>query len=70
MSSPVNKMFETPDLTPSEIVLLHCDRFAPVPPRTRTSRIGFEVQQAFFLLIFEIRPWASPAALAIRPAQS
>ena len=54
MSSPVNKMFETPDLTPSEIVLLHCDRFAPVPPRTRASRIGFEVQQAFFLLIFEI----------------
>jgi hypothetical protein len=47
-------MIDLPDLTPSEVVLLHCDRFAPVPPRTRASRVGFEVQQAFFLLIFEI----------------
>jgi hypothetical protein len=54
MSSPADKIFEPPDLTPSEIVLLHCDHFAPVPQTTRTSRIGFEVQQAFFLLIFEI----------------
>jgi hypothetical protein len=54
MSSAVEKISELPDLTPSEVVLLHCDRFAPVPPKTRSSRIGFEVQQAFFLLIFEI----------------
>jgi hypothetical protein len=39
------------DLTPSEILLLRCDLFAPLPPFTLGSRIGFEWDNAFGYLI-------------------
>jgi hypothetical protein len=41
-----------PELDPSEIVLLHCDEFAPVPPLTLGARIQFELNYAFgFLMV-------------------
>jgi hypothetical protein len=42
MSTAAAETGQLQDLTPSEVVLLRCDEFAPVPPVTLASRIRFE----------------------------
>jgi hypothetical protein len=46
----------TLELTPSEILLLHCDEFAPIPPLTRAVRAEFEWETAAPFLIAVIFP--------------
>ena len=51
MSTSAPEMLRPHNLTPSEIVVLRCDDFAPVPPLTLGARIHFEFDSAFGFLM-------------------
>jgi hypothetical protein len=51
VSTSAPEMLRPHNLTPSEIVVLRCDDFAPVPPLTLGARIHFEFDSAFGFLM-------------------
>jgi hypothetical protein len=50
-STDVAEMSALRDLTPSEIVLLRCDSFAPLPPMTLSGRISYEANNFLLYLM-------------------